>query len=502
MSARESIPDGRFPPSGTVLTPVDDDTDTRQIAHLRVPPNSPEAEESVLGSLLVDNGAFDRVGDLLTDADFYRYEHRLIYAAIAQLLMANRPADTVTVFEHLQAIGKHEEAGGLARIMSLAQKVPSSSTARRYAEIVREKAKLRRLIAATDEIATSAFNTQGQSVDAIVDAAEAKILAVAESGSSDDDEFQPMDVYAVQALDRIQHIVDNPEANSDFVPTGIGAWDDLLDGGMRGGEAHVLAARPGHGKSAGLLSVAVNVAGFRRSGKRVGDVAIWSMEMPGIQWANRAIAQLGRVHLSKIKRPERLRDGDWAGVTEGVDKLRQLGIHVNDRPARTINNVRSAARKLSRRTKLALIGIDYLGLMRGLDAKMSRAYQIEEITQGLKNLAKELNVPVLLLVQLKRAAEERADHIPNLGDLSDSSSIEKDADTITFIHRPIKATPDLAEEWKDYARGYVAKARDSEGGLFDMHYDGPRLHFTDWPTDREVPTSKTRIAKTSKGSAL
>jgi replicative DNA helicase len=275
-----------------------------------------------------------------------------------------------------------------------------------------------------------------------------------------------------------------------------------LDGGLRGGEQHVLAARPGHGKSAGLLSVATNVACFKRRGKRVGDVAIYSMEMPGLQWANRAIAQMGRVHLSKIKRPERLRDTDWPGITDGVDRLRQMGIHINERPALTINNVRSSARKLSRRTKLALIGVDYLGLMRGLDSKMARAYQIEEITQGLKNLAKELNVPVMLLVQLKRSVDERSDHMPTLADLRDSGAIEQDADTITFIHRPIKVTPDLAEEWKPYARGYVAKARDSEGGLFDMHYDGPQLHFTDWPTDVEVPSARRGLPRAAKGPAL
>jgi replicative DNA helicase len=155
------------------------------------------------------------------------------------------------------------------------------------------------------------------------------------------------------------------------------------------------------------------VSRFHRAGKSVGEVGIFTMEMPGLQWANRAIAQVGRVHLSKIKRPERLRDEDWPGITEGVELLRQMGIHINDKPALTINNVRSAARKLSRRTKLAMLGVDYLGLMRGLDSRMNRAYQIEEITQGLKNLAKELGVPVMLLVQLKRTVDERADNMPN-----------------------------------------------------------------------------------------
>lgn len=467
----------------------------RASAVLRVPPQSIEAESSVLGGLLQDNRVWDQVGDLLVDADFYRHEHRLIYASIGALINAAKPADVVTVYDHLGTIGKADEVGGLPYLNALAQYVPSASNSRRYAEIVREKAMLRRLIGAADEISTMAFNTQGRSVDAIVDEAEAKMLAVAEGGRESDDDFKPMEFYVVQAIDRINRIIDDPEGASDFTPIGIGAWDDAIDGGMRGGELHVVAARPGHGKSAALLSAAANVARFRRAGKKVGDAGIFSMEMPGLQWANRAIAQVGRVHLSKIKRPERLRDHDWPGITEGVDLLRQLGLHIDERSSLTINAVRSTARKISRRVKLGLIGIDYLGLMRGLDSKMNRAYQIEEITQGLKSLAKELNVPVMLLVQLKRAAEERAEQMPHLGDLSDGSSIEKDADTITFIHRPIRASPDLGDEWKPYARGYVAKARDSEGGLFDMHYEGPQLHFTDWPTTLEVPSSKVRVSR-------
>jgi replicative DNA helicase len=468
----------------------------RQVAQLRVPPHSTEAESSVLGGLLQDNRAWDVVGDMLADTDFYRHEHRLIFAAVAMLVNANKPADVVTVFEHLQRFGKHDEVGGLVYLNSLAQYVPSAANSRRYAEIVREHAMLRRLISTVDEIASKAFNTGGESVTSIIDQAEAKILAVAE-GRGGEDEFKPMDFYVVKAIDRINRIIDDPEGEADFIPTGIGAWDDLLDGGMRGGEVHVVAARPGHGKSAKLLTVAANVVRFRRAGKHVGDVGIFSMEMPGLQWANRAIAQIGRVHLSKIKRPERLRNEDWPGITDAVDLLKQMGLHINDRSGLTINTVRSAARKLARRTKLALLGVDYLGLMRGMDPKMLRAYQIEEITQGLKTLAKELNVPIMLLVQLKRAVDERADQVPTLADLRDSGAIEQDADTITFVHRPQKSVPDLSDEWKPYARGFVAKARDSEGGLFDMHYDGPRLQFADWPDDLPVPKDKTRIARAS-----
>jgi replicative DNA helicase len=503
VSARDSIPSGRFPPTDAVLRPVDDGPEDRKVAHLRVPPHSAEAEQSVLGALLVDNSAWDRVGDLLTDADFYVFGNRLVFAAIGALINSGKPADAITVYEHLERLGEADEAGGLARVASLANVVPSASAARRYAEIVREKAVLRRLVTVADEIATRAFNPEHQSVESIVEEAEAKILAVAEGHGTAEDDFKPMDVYVVEALDRINRIAANPDDEADYIPTGIGGWDKLLDGGMRGGELHVLAARPGMGKSAGLLTVATNVARHRRAGRRVGDAGIFTMEMPGLQWANRAIAQVGRVHLSKIKRPERLRDDDWPSVTEGVELLRQMGLHINSRPGLTITQVRSAARKLSRRTKLALLGLDYLGLMRGLDPRMSRAYQIEEITQGLKNLAKELNVPVLLLVQLKRAVDGKGDPLdalPTLADLRDSGAIEQDADSITFVHRPAKAVPDLSDEWKPFAKGFVAKARDSEGGLFHMHYDGPRLQFSDWPDDLEIPRNRVRVAASSRAS--
>lgn len=478
-----------------VVVPFDP-WDEPQVAQLRVPPNSIEAESSVLGALLVDAGAWDRVGDMLADGDFYRHEHRLIYAAIAQLAHACRPVDVVTVYDQLQARGNGEEVGGLAYLNSLAQFVPSAAGIKRHAEIVRERAILRRLVATADEIATKAFNTEGRSVEAIVDEAQAAVMAVAEAGASAEDDWQDLESGVTQALDRINDLALNPSQH-DFIPTGIAGIDDRLDGGMRPGELIVVGARPSMGKSAMLLTIGVNVAASH------GPVGIFSMEMPRAQWHTRAMAQAGRVHLSKIKRPERLRDTDWPGITEAVEKLRGLGLDINDKAGLTINAVRSKARNLRRRRgKLAMLGVDYLGLMRGLDPKMPRAYQIEEITQGLKNLAKELHCPVVLLVQLKRAVEERADQMPTLSDLRDSGAIEQDADVITFIHRPWKAAPDLSDEWKPYARGYVAKVRDGEPGYFDMEFEGQFQRFADWPTDQDVPSSKVRVAKAGRGGGL
>lgn len=230
-----------------VLTPVDEDYGAdRQVAQLRVPPHSIEAESSVLGGLLLDNGAWDRVNDLLADGDFYRYEHRLIYAAMAALINGSKPADVITVFEQLQSQGKAEEVGGLAYLNSLAQYVPSAGNIRRYAEIVRERAILRKLVAASDEIATNAFNPQGRPVAQILDESEQKIFNIGEEGSRMKRGFQAMDSLVVDLLDRVQEMADNPN-DITGVPTGF--YDlDRMTAGLQPGDMIVLAARPSMGE--------------------------------------------------------------------------------------------------------------------------------------------------------------------------------------------------------------------------------------------------------------
>ncbi|MBC7601176.1 MAG: replicative DNA helicase, partial [Ramlibacter sp.] len=254
-----------------VFTSLDDDfSRDRQVAQLRIPPHSIEAESSVLGGLLLDNGAWDRVGDLLTDSDFYRYEHRLIYASIGGLINATKPADVITVFEQLQSLGKADEVGGLAYLNSLAQYVPSASNIRRYAEIVRERSILRKLVTASDEIATAAFNTQGKAVDKILDEAEQKIFNIGEEGSRMKQGFQGMDSLVVQLLDRVQEMADNPN-DITGVPTGF--YDlDRMTSGMQAGDMIVLAARPSMGKAQPLDSQVRTISGWKRMGDlEVGD---------------------------------------------------------------------------------------------------------------------------------------------------------------------------------------------------------------------------------------
>jgi len=414
-----------------VLTPVDDDFPRdRQVAQLRIPPHSIEAESSVLGGLLLDNGAWDRVGDLLTDGDFYRYEHRLIYASIGALVNATRPADVITVYEQLQNVGKAEEVGGLAYLNSLAQYVPSAGNIRRYAEIVRERSILRKLVSASDEIATAAFNTQGKPVDKILDEAEQKIFHIGEEGSRMKQGFQGMDSLVVQLLDRVQEMADNPN-DITGVPTGF--YDlDRMTSGMQAGDLIILAARPSMGKTSLAINIAEHVALHEGL-----PVAVFSMEMGASQLAVRIVGSIGRIDQTHL-RTGRLTDDEWPRLTEAIEKLRNISLFIDETPGLTTSELRANARRLARQCgKLGLIVVDYLQLM-SVSSGMSeenRATAVGEISRGLKMLAKELQCPVIALSQLSRGVESRTDKRPMMSDLRESGAIEQDADVIMFIYR-------------------------------------------------------------------
>jgi replicative DNA helicase len=415
-----------------VLHSIDDEfSHDQQIAALRIPPHSIEAESSVLGGLLLDNGAWDRVGDLLTDSDFYRYEHRLIYASIGGLVNATKPADVITVYEQLQGLGKAEEVGGLAYLNSLAQYVPSASNIRRYAEIVRERSILRKLVSASDEIATSAFNTQGKPVDKILDEAEQKIFNIGEEGSRMKQGFQAMESLVVQLLDRVQEMADNP---NDVTGVRTGFYDiDRMTSGMQAGDMIVLAARPSMGKTALAINIAEHVALNEEL-----PVAVFSMEMGASQLAVRIVGSIGRIDQMHL-RTGKLTDAEWPRLTEAIEKLRNISLHIDETPGLTVSELRANARRLARQCggKLGLIVVDYLQLM-SVSSSMSeenRATAVGEISRGLKMLAKELGCPVLALSQLSRGVESRTDKRPMMSDLRESGAIEQDADVIMFIYR-------------------------------------------------------------------
>jgi replicative DNA helicase len=454
-----------------VLTAVDDDYGSdRQIAQLRIPPHSIEAESSVLGGLLLDNSAWDRVNDLLAEGDFYRYEHRLVYAALSALVSASKPADVITVFEQLQNQGKAEGVGGLAYLNSLAQYVPSAGNIRRYAEIVRERAILRKLVSASDEIATSAFNTQGRPVATILDEAEQKVFNIGEEGSRMKRGFQAMDSLVVALLDRVQEMADNPN-DITGVPTGF--YDlDRMTAGLQPGDLIVLAARPSMGKTAFAINIAEHVA--LKEGL---PVAVFSMEMGASQLAVRIVGSIGRIDQSHL-RTGKLTDEEWPRLTEAIEQLRNVSLHIDETAGLTVGELRANARRLARQCgKLGLIVVDYLQLMSGSAGNdENRATELGEISRGLKMLAKELQCPVIALSQLNRSVETRPDKRPMMSDLRESGAIEQDADIIMFIYRDDYYTKEASKE-PGVAEILIAKQRNGPTGMVKLAFLKPLTRF-------------------------
>ncbi len=456
-----------FPPGYADLG--DDAPTDRQVAQLRVPPHSHEAESSVLGGLLLDNGAWDRVGDVLVDADFYRFEHRLVYGAIGKLVAESKPADVITVHEELQRQGKGDEVGGLAYLNSLAQYVPSASNIRRYAEIVRERSILRQLVSASDDIATSAFNTQGRPVAKILDDAEGKIFKIGEQSSRMKQGFQAMDSLVVQLLDRVQEMADNPN-DVTGVPTGFIDLDRMT-AGLQPGDLVVLAARPSMGKTAFAINIAEHVALHEQL-----PVAVFSMEMGASQLAVRIVGSIGRIDQGHL-RTGKLTDEEWPRLTEAIERLRNVSLHIDETPGLTPAELRANARRLARQCgKLGLIVVDYLQLMSGSSSgDENRATELGEISRGLKALAKELQCPVIALSQLNRSVEQRTDKRPMMSDLRESGAIEQDADIIMFIYRDDYYNKDSREP--GVAEIIIGKQRNGPTGTVKLAFIKPLTRF-------------------------
>jgi replicative DNA helicase len=460
-----------FPHSAAI---GDDFPIDREVTQLRVPPHSIEAESSVLGGLLLDNDAWDTVGDLLNDSDFYRYEHKLIYAAINKLINEAKPADVITVHEQLQRQGKAEEAGGLAYMNSLAQFVPSAGNSRRYAEIVRERSVLRRLVSAGDEIVASAFNPKDKTVEDIVDEAEAKILRIGESGSRTKQSVQTVDALMVRLLDRVQDLTDAPNPDGiTGVRTGFGDLDRMT-AGLQPSDLIVLAARPSMGKTAFAINIAEHVALKERL-----PVMVFSMEMSADQLAVRLVGSIGRINQQHL-RTGKLTDEEWPRLTEAIESLRNVNLHIDEASNLTPNELRASARRVNHQCgKLGLIVVDYLQLMRGSDSRRSdtRATEMGEISRSLKALARDLKCPVIALSQLNRSVEstQRKDKRPIMSDLRESGAIEQDADVIMFIHRDDyqndqSLTPNIAEI-------IIGKQRNGPAGKVKLFFQKNQTRF-------------------------
>jgi replicative DNA helicase len=449
------------------------ETADSQLLALKLPPHSVEAEQSLLGALLLDNQAFDRVADLVSAPDFYRDDHRRIWRHIARLVEASRPADVVTVSESIEASEDKDKTGGAAYLAALAQNTPSALHIRRYAELVRERAVQRRLAQVATEIAESALASAGKDVGQLLDEAESKIFQIAESGARKDQGLLGISPILAKVFERIDHL-HSQENPSDVtgVPTGFVDLDRKT-AGLQPGDLIIVAGRPSMGKTAFALNIAEHVALHPSVGL---PVAVFSMEMSASQLAMRMLSSMARVDQHKL-RTGRLNNEEWSQLTDAIGKLNEARIHVDETAALNALELRARARRMKREYgKLGLVVVDYLQLMSASGQGENRATEISEISRSLKALAKELEVPVVALSQLSRAVEQRNDRRPLMSDLRESGAIEQDADLILFIYREEVYAPDK-EEAKGRAEVIIGKQRNGPIGMVPMAFLGPFTRF-------------------------
>lgn len=440
------------------------------VAQLRVPPHSIEAEQSVLGGLLLDNQSWDRIGDMIADTDFYRDEHKRIYRQIRRLLEQGKPADVVTVAEALDVAGESEHTGGLAYLGELANNTPSAANIRRYAEIVRERAILRQLVSTADEIAGNALNPMGRDAKVLLDEAEAKIFEIAEAGARHSDGFVHINPLLTQVVERIQdlHDRDNP-SDITGVPTGFTDLDQKTSG-LQPGDLIIVAGRPSMGKTAFALNIAENVATL--AGLPVG---VFSMEMGGTQLAMRMMASIGRLDSHRV-RTGRLNDEEWSKLSFALGQLHEAPIYIDESGGLNPVDLRARARRLYRQCgKLGLIVIDYIQLMSSARSNENRATEVSEISRSIKSLAKELQVPIIALSQLSRKVEERTDKRPMMSDLRESGAIEQDADVIMMLYRDEYYKPDSPD--KGMAEIIIGKQRNGPTGTVRLAFLGEYTRF-------------------------
>jgi replicative DNA helicase len=445
-----------------------------QLVSLKVPPHSIEAEQSVLGGLLLDNGAWDRIGDVVALDDFYRDDHRRIFRHIAKLIEQGRPADVVTVAESIESSEDKDRAGGLAYLGSLAQNTPSAHNIRRYAEIVRERAIMRKLVAVGNEIADSAFNPAGKEVGQLLDEAESRVFQIAEARARTGGGFHDIHQLLSQVMERVDFLYsrDNPSEVTG-VPTGYRDLDSMTSG-LQEGDLVIVAGRPSMGKTAFALNMGEHVAVHEKR-----PVAVFSMEMSGTQLAARMLGSIARIDQHKL-RTGRLSDEDWNRLADGLGKLHDAPIHIDETPALNPLELRARARRLARQYgKLGLIVVDYLQLM-VTDGRRdeNRATELSEISRSLKALAKELGVPVVALSQLNRSVESRNDKRPMMSDLRESGALEQDADVILFIYRDEVYNRDTAEKGK--AEIIIGKQRNGPIGTVNLTFLGQYTRFENY----------------------
>ena len=432
-----------------------------------------QAEQALLGGLMLDNSAWDTVADLVSEQDFYRHDHRLIFRAIEQLAENNNPLDAVTLSEWLEQNRLLDEVGGLSALGTLAQNTPSAANIKAYAEIVRENSVMRQLIGVGNQIANSGFVPEGRDSAALLDDAEKLVFEIAEQGKRGKRGFRNIRSLLAAAVDRIDMLSQQDDAITG-VSTGFADLDNMT-AGLQPSDLIIVAGRPSMGKTTLAVNFAENAAI-----KNQVPVAIFSMEMPGEQLALRMMSSLGHIDQHKI-RTGKLDDDDWPRLTSAVSLLDAAPIFIDDTPALSPIELRARARRLKREHNLGLIVIDYLQLMQVTNTRENRTNEISEISRNLKALAKELNVPVIALSQLNRSLEQRTDRRPVMSDLRESGAIEQDADVIMFIYRDEVYHEDSPQ--KGLAEIIIGKQRNGPIGKVSLTFRGQFTRFENTARD-------------------
>ncbi|MFK5968629.1 MAG: replicative DNA helicase [Candidatus Marithrix sp.] len=438
------------------------------IENLKTPPFSREAEQSVLGGLMLNNEAWTVIADLLTEKDFYLREHQILFQAIKNLSEKGDPCDPVTLAEWLQIHEQLDTIGGGPYLAMLASNIPSAANIVAYAKIVRERAILRQLISVGQEIADSAFNTHGRTSTQLLDNAEKRVFQIAELGAKHDSGFVKIENILTDTIDRID-ILSQQDGAITGMETGFTDFDQQTSG-LQQSDLIIAAGRPSMGKTAFAMNIASHVAVEKRM-----PVAVFSMEMSNEQLAMRLISSISGVNLQSV-RTGRLNDDDWPKLTKAVSKLSESPLFIDETPALSPTDLRARVRRLAREQgQLSLIVIDYLQLMQVPESNESRANEVSEISRSLKSLAKELNVPVLALSQLNRSLEQRTDKRPKMSDLRESGSIEQDADLIVFIYRDEVYNEESPD--KGSAEIIIAKQRNGPIGTTKLSFRGEVTKF-------------------------
>ena len=452
------------------------------INKLRLPPHSLEAEQSLLGGLLIDNEALDKVADIVSVTDFYRQDHQIIYQHIHRLIERSQPADIVTVGESLESNSELNTVGGLEYLGLLAESTPTAANIRGYAQIIRERSIMRNLVEVGTDIVDNALSPQGRDAQQLLDESESKIFQIAEAGKNDRIGFTDIKELLPQVAERIDQLFqrDNP-SDVTGIPTGYKDLD-MMTSGLQPGDLIIIAGRPSMGKT----SLALNMCEYVSVDTGL-PTAVFSMEMASTQLVSRLIGSVGKLNQHKM-RTGQLDDNDWEKLSYALGQLNEAPIFIDEGSALNPYEVRARARRLHKQCgRLGLIVIDYLQLMGSAGSTENRATEISEISRSLKALAKELNVPVIALSQLNRSVEQRPDKRPVMSDLRESGAIEQDADVIMFIYRDEVYNPETPD--KGIAEIILAKQRNGPVGRVKLTFLGEFTKFENYanPVGYDIP---------------